>query len=147
MNLLRLYELTTDDRYRRRADRTFAAFAEVLRASPTAMSELLVSAEFRLGKPKEIVIVTPHARSEAEPFLRRLHDAYVPNRVLVVASEGPDHTQQATLIPLLEGKTAQKGRTTAYVCTEGVCRLPALDVRSFGAQLGGGAAQQQPPPR
>ncbi len=135
MNLLRLYELTANDRYRRRADRTFSAFSEVARQAPTAMSELLTAAEFRLGMPREIVIVTPRSRVEAEPFLGQLRRTYVPNRVLIVAAEGADIALQEKLIPLLEGKTAQGGRTTAYVCTEGVCKLPTADVGAFAEQI------------
>jgi uncharacterized protein YyaL (SSP411 family) len=43
LNLLRLHELTTDDRYRRRAAGTLRAFATILDGSPTSLSEMLLA--------------------------------------------------------------------------------------------------------
>jgi len=138
LNLLRLAELTGDDHYRGRADRVLAAFAPSLSASPTALSELLLALDFRIGAPREVVIVTPHARAEAEPLLAKLRAAYVPNRVLAVAAEGRDLDEQARLVPLLEGKRANGGRATAYVCERGACKLPTTDPDLFARQLAGG---------
>ncbi|HEX7077902.1 MAG TPA: thioredoxin domain-containing protein [Candidatus Eisenbacteria bacterium] len=135
MNLLRLYEFTADDRYRARADRALAAFAPRLERAPTAMSELLLAIDFRLAKPKEIVIVTPRDRGEAEPFLAKLRASYPPNRVLVVATEGKDLAAQAKETPLLEDRVAIGGKPAAYVCVAGVCALPARDPAAFAKQL------------
>ena len=38
-------------------------------------------------------------------------------------------------IKLLKGKVARGGRTTAYVCQQGVCKLPVTDVEAFRAQV------------
>jgi hypothetical protein len=81
------------------------------------------------------VIVTPSDRSQAEPLVGRLRRAFVPNRVLVVASEGEDLAAQARLVPLLEGKSARDGRATAYVCERRVCELPTSDPAQFARQL------------
>ncbi len=135
LNLLRLHELTTDDRYRQRAERTFRAFAKPLADAPTSMAEMLLALDFALGTPKEIVIVAPHARAEAAPFLAELRRQFVPNRVLVVAVEGADLTDQATRVPLLAGKTASGGKATAYVCRQHECELPTADPAVFAQQL------------
>jgi hypothetical protein len=135
LNLLRLSEFTTKDLYRARADRLLRAFGERLAKSPTSLSELLLAADFRLDSPKEVVIVTPRSRAEAEPFLERLRASYVPNRVLVVATEGPDLTDQRKLVGLLEDKKALGGKPTAYVCEGGVCKLPTADPEVFARQL------------
>ena len=60
---------------------------------------------------------------------------FLPNRILVVASEGKDLEEKARLTPLLEGKVAPKGRTTAYVCEKQVCELPTADPEVFGRQI------------
>ena len=39
LNLLRLHEFTTDDRYRQRAEKAFEAFSDVIAQSPTVVSE------------------------------------------------------------------------------------------------------------
>jgi uncharacterized protein YyaL (SSP411 family) len=135
MNLLRLNELTTDDGYRAAADALLSAFAPILGLSPSAVTEMLLALDFKLGAPREIVIVTKGPKSEAEPFLVELRQRFLPNRIVVVARQGADLKAQSELVPLLKGKVAKKGKATAYVCQGGVCKLPTTDVATFVEQL------------
>jgi uncharacterized protein YyaL (SSP411 family) len=135
LNLLRLHELTTDDRYRRRSDRALEAFGERLAQAPAALSEMLLAADFRLDTPKEVVIVARASRADAEPLLAKLRSAFLPNRVIAVAAEGEDLAAQSRLVPLLREKLSRKGPATAYVCERGVCRLPTADPDVFAEQL------------
>ncbi len=79
--------------------------------------------------------MTPSSRSEAEPLLAGLRRAFVPNRVLVVATEGADLAAQSRLVPLLDGKLARGGQATAYVCERRLCDLPTSDPEVFAKQL------------
>ena len=135
LNLLRLSELTTNEAYRKRAEHAFMPLGGVLRNSPAAVSEALLALDFLLDSAKEIVIVTHHSRSEAEPLLARLRTTYVPNRVLLVATEGPALGELARLSPLVEGKVARKNGPMAYVCKRGVCDLPTADPAVFEKQI------------
>ena len=137
LNLLRLSELTGDDRYRQRAERTLRAFAQALAKDPASLAEMLLALDFALDAPREIVIVAPTSRAEAAPLLAELRRQFVPNRVLAVAVEGADLARQAERGPLLTGKTAIGGRATAYVCKRRVCALPTSDPKVFAAQLRG----------
>jgi uncharacterized protein YyaL (SSP411 family) len=135
LNLLRLAALTTDDRYRVRGERTILAFARVVRESPAALAEMLLVVDFQRAAVPEILIVTPGDRAGAEPFLAVLRAVSVPNRIVVVAREGADLEGQAALVPLLEDKVASGGRTTAYLCERGLCKLPTVDPATFARQL------------
>jgi hypothetical protein len=135
LNLLRLHELTTGDRYRQRAEATLRAFGETLRRTPTALSDMLLAVDYELDAPKEIVIVTPASRADAEPLLAELRRTFVPNRVLVVASAGQPLAAQAAIVPLLDGKAVHSGRPTAYVCKRRVCALPTSRPEVFAQQL------------
>ncbi len=136
MNLLRLHEFTSDDRYRRLAEESIRAFGDILARAPMAMSETLLALDFRRDKPREIVIVTPAGDGlGARPFLDALRPRFLPNRILVTANEAEIATGLARLVPLAEFKTARNGRTTAYVCRRGVCGAPTTDPREFAAQL------------
>ena len=132
LNLLRLHELTTDDRFRRRADLALQAFASTIEADPTAVSELLLAIEFRHAKPLQILVVK--GADEPAALLDVLRSAFVPNRVVAVASESDLPHVQMT-IPLFEDKRAIGGRTTAYVCEERVCRLPTSDPTELATLL------------
>jgi uncharacterized protein YyaL (SSP411 family) len=134
LDLLRLAELTGDDRYRARAESTLRAFAPTLAKEPTAMPHLLNGLDFRLDRAKEIVIVTPHDRSEAQPLLARLGEQFVPNRVVAVVA-APERDALAALVPLVADKVAANGKPTAYVCEQRVCALPTSDPDIFAQQL------------
>jgi uncharacterized protein YyaL (SSP411 family) len=136
MNLLRLSELTSDDSYRETADRLFGAFATILRRSPTALSEMLLALEFKLGKPAEVVITVPKNHEQAEPFLSILRHSFVPGKVVVVVAEGEEQRALAELVPLVKGKKAKKGNVTAYVCQAGACQSPTTETDLFARQLG-----------
>ena len=133
LNLLRFHELTTDDRYRRRAERTLAAFAPTLVEYPSALPEMLLAVDFHHDAPKEIVVVTP-SREEAEPFLAELRATFLPNRVLVVV-ESAAVAERAEIVPLVRGKLALGGRATAYVCEQQVCKRPTSDPAVFAQQI------------
>ncbi len=135
LNLMRLHELTTQDRYRQRAERTLRAFGGRLSKTPAALSEMLLAADFHLDTPKELVIVAPRSRTDAEPLLAKLRSTFVPNRVLAVAVEGSDFDAQSKLVPLLQGKVTRNGRATAYVCEQRVCKLPTSDPEVFARQI------------
>ena len=106
-NLLRLHELTTDDRYRVRAERAFEAFGAMLAERPSAVSEMLLAVDYQLDTPKEIVLVVSDGRDEAAPFLAELRARFLPNRILTIVAEGEELERHARVVPLLDGKTAQ----------------------------------------
>ena len=135
LNLMRLHEFTTEDRYRQRAERTLQAFSARLSQSPTALSEMLLASDFHFDTPKELVIVTPNSREEAEPLLAKLRSTFLPNRVLTIAAEGDDLADQSRLVPLLEGKVTRGGQATAYVCERRLCKLPTSDPEVFAQQI------------
>jgi len=127
-NLLRLYELTSDEAYRVRATGTLAAFGMLLARAPGAMPRMLAALDFYLDKPKQIVLVSPVGGS-SDALLEKVRRVYVPNRVLVRVVENE------SLIPLVEGKTARGGKPTAYVCVGTHCEQPTTDPDVLAQQL------------
>lgn len=81
-------------------------------------------------------IVTPSGKkSDAEIFLSEFRKKYFPNRILVVSEEGGELERQAEMIPVIKSKIAQNGKTTAYVCEQGFCKLPTSDPQTFSKQI------------
>jgi uncharacterized protein YyaL (SSP411 family) len=136
LNLLRLAELTTEESYRKRAEKALISFSRALMSNPIALSEMLMAVDFFLDKPKEIVIVAPEGKKDkADVFLAVLRKQFLPNRTITVATEGKDLEAQARVIPFVQGKSALEGKTTAYVCEEGLCKLPTSDPAVFSRQI------------
>ena len=136
LNLLRLYEFTSNDDYRQRAAKALTFFGNVLTRSPAALPEMLQALDFYHDDAKEIVIVTVNDRVDAEPFLKLLGHTFLPNHVLMVVQEGEELERHVPFIPLLEGKRALHGKTTAFVCEQGICDLPTSDPATFAEQIG-----------
>lgn len=136
MNLLRLLEFTTEDSYRKRAERALGAFAGRLHSSPLSLSEMLLAFDFYLDKPKEIIIVTPEGKKPAsENLMTEFRKAFLPNRILTVLEEGEELQRHAGLMPLVNAKRTLKGQPTAYVCEKGICELPTSDPPTFLKQI------------
>ena len=136
LNLLRLYEFTSNDSYRKRADQVFMSVYQTLSDVPQAHSEMLIAVDYFLDNPKEIVIVTTENNIEAaEPFIKEFRKTYLPNKILVVLSEGENQKAINRSIPLTQGKLAIDGRTTAYVCEKRICKLPTAEPRIFAQQI------------
>lgn len=134
MNLLRLHEFTTDDNYRKRIEQNFRAFSGDLKNQPMALAEMLLAVDYYLGSAKEIIIITPHSRSDADLFLKALNQKFVPNRILLVLSQN-QVSEHEKIVPIVKSKIAIDGKTTAYVCQKGVCKHPVTDIEEFLKQI------------
>ncbi|HVE84279.1 MAG TPA: thioredoxin domain-containing protein [Myxococcales bacterium] len=134
-NLRRLGELTGNARWREEAVRALRAMSAAIQRGHSA--EWLVGAlEAERDEPAEIVLVAP-AGGSAAPFQEVLARTYLPNRTLLVATEGAELERLEAVAPLLKSKRAQRGATTAYVCRHSVCERPTGDVKVFEKQLAG----------
>jgi uncharacterized protein YyaL (SSP411 family) len=96
---------------------------------------MLLALDFHLDSSKEIILVTPRSRDEANNLLAPMRTAFVPNRILTVVPEGAALDEHAQIVPLLEDKRALGGRPTAYVCERRVCELPTSDPAVFAGQI------------
>jgi hypothetical protein len=136
-NLLRLAEYTGEARYRTMAEGTIRALAVGMVRSPTGAPRLLGAYEFALDRPRQIVVVHPAsgASPEGAGLERTIRATFIPNRMLAIARAGDELARQRALIPLLGEKEALRGRSTAYVCEEGVCALPTSEPEVLARQL------------
>ena len=68
-------------------------------------------------------------------MLAPLRKTFVPNRILSVVAQGEDQRAHEPLVPLVKGKRASGGATTAYVCMDRVCAYPTSDPARFAEQI------------
>jgi hypothetical protein len=136
MSLLRLYGFTTNDAYRKRAVDTLASFSSVFESNPLGVSEMLLALDYSLDSPKEIVIVSPKKKSPGnDKLLNTFRKIYLPNRVLIQMEEGAQAEKLSTFLPVAKGKPIVEGKSVAYICENGICRLPSFTVEEFVEQL------------
>lgn len=132
MNLLRLHALTTDDTYRAQADAGFVALSPILSRAPAAMSETMVSLDWRHSRVYEVAIVVPE-EGDPEPMRRAVAQSGSLHHVLVMVRGDPTALQAE--VPWIEGKVARDGQVTAYVCEGGTCQAPTTDPETVLAAL------------
>jgi uncharacterized protein YyaL (SSP411 family) len=139
MNQLRLWSLTTDDLWRKRAETTMRAYAAVLEQRPHALDEMMLAVDFYADSPKEIVLVTPDGMSPDDEALRPLLEvtrtSFVPNHVFVVTSRQNAGKKLSKLVPWAKDKPPKDDKPTAYVCERGACDLPTTDPAVFRKQI------------
>ncbi len=136
---LRLYTFTDEGTYRARAETTVRAFSRTLAANPLALDYMLHALDWATDAAKEIVIVVPEGRgamtSSARPLLDVLQRRFVPNSVLVIATEADIEGELGRRLPWVREKRTRDGRATAYVCERGACQLPTSDPQTLARQL------------
>jgi hypothetical protein len=135
LNLLRLHELTTDDRYRQRAETGLRALAGSLGGAPLAVPKLLGALDFQLDRSKTVVVIAPEDGTGTAALEAAIARTFVPNRALAIVPAGAAQRRLAPLVPLVADKRAQGGRATAYVCENRVCAVPTSDPEVLAGQL------------
>ena len=122
--------ITGDETQAERARQILRLARTLMERAPQAAPSFLAALDFHLGRPKEVVIVSPGdgAGEEAELLLRTVWDRFLPNRVLAGAPPGIPS-------PLLEGKRPKGGVATAFVCEGYACRAPTTDPAELGRLL------------
>ena len=133
--LLRLAVLTGEEGYSRKAVNVLRLVRDAVERYPSAFGYALGAMDFYLSTPKEVVIVSPSGggADDARALAREVWRRYLPNKVLVQASESD--SRAAELVPLLRKRTAMNGRATAYVCEHYSCKQPVSTPEELASQL------------
>jgi uncharacterized protein len=131
--LLRLSILVGEESYRRRVTSVLRLVRDSIARYAAAFGYVLGAADFYLSRVKEIVLVAPPGDGGAGALRREVWSRYLPNKVVVSARE--DDGKAYELIPLLQGRRAEGGRATAYVCENYTCRRPVATAAELAAQL------------
>ncbi len=129
--LLRLAVISGDGDMERRASEALRSVRQLMMTFPTAAGTWLGALDFYLSRPKEVAIIGGRDDAETGSLLAEVYRNYVPNRILLCASEGDDGAG----LPLLAERRKIDGKATAYVCENYVCQLPVTDPQALARLL------------
>jgi uncharacterized protein YyaL (SSP411 family) len=124
MSDYRLFQFTGKKEYRDRADTILQCFSKLLSQGGSNFAQMLQAFQFDFYGPAEILVVGP--RDESQKMIERLWKTYLPHKVLVYVQDS-QIKELTSLIPWVEGRPSQGGRTTVYVCRNYECQLPTTD--------------------
>ncbi|MBO0799664.1 MAG: thioredoxin domain-containing protein, partial [Blastocatellia bacterium] len=128
MNLLRLAQMTDNQKWREMADRALTFFGKRLNELPEAMPQMLAVLDYHLDKPKEIVIVGHPGREDTEKMLHEVHARYIPNKIILFADGGPGQEFLGRFLPFIQSMKMRDDKATAYICQNYACKLPTSDL-------------------
>lgn len=135
MNLLRLAQMIDNKKWRDLATNTFMFFSATLEQHSGRMPQLLSAVDFQLKKPKQIIIAGRPGAEDTQKLLQTIFDRYLPNKVLLLADDGPGQKLLAGYLPTIKFNRMLKGRATAYVCENYTCEIPVTETAELIQQL------------
>jgi uncharacterized protein YyaL (SSP411 family) len=128
LNLLRLSQITNNQRWRKIADRTLSLFSGRLSEIPQALPQMLAALDFHLDKPKQIIIAGNRQNEDTQRMLREVNKKYLPNRILLLADGGIGQQFLGQYLPSIQPMMMLNGKATAFICENYACKLPTTDL-------------------
>jgi len=132
LNLARMYQLTLDKKWDKTVQELFQAFAQNLSQKPSAYTQMLIAFHLALGPSQEIVIAGEKKDPLVQQMLKKIDDYFLPNKMTILHPSDPNQAKKITaLAPFVKNQKSIKGKTTAYVCENHICKLPVTKLKDF----------------
>ncbi len=134
-NLLRLASLTGDQAMTERGEAAIKPCLAQAARYPTGTSLLYTALDYALGPKDVVVLAAVEGDAGSKAMLAALRERFLP-RTLVLRAD-PNDTRLNELTPLLQGKEAREGQTSAYLCRDETCQAPVTSAEELIVQLKG----------
>ncbi|PYI95811.1 MAG: thioredoxin domain-containing protein [Verrucomicrobia bacterium] len=137
LNLLRLSQFR-DDPAAAGADcvrKTIDAFAATLSHFPSAMPQLLVTLDFSLSKPRQIVIAGKKDAQETKALLKEVHRHFVPKTVVLLADGSDGQKYLGEKNEAIRAMSMVDAKAAAYVCENFTCKAPVTNTKELAELL------------
>lgn len=126
---IKLYYLTGEEKFRQRAEKQINTLMPYLERAPTAFSQALLTAEWLMFPPEQVIVVFPMGVKKSQ----------LPNhnRQILNIEEGFAEQLSANhpLRSFVDGKALLDNKTTYYVCKNFACELPSNDMLAVQESL------------
>ena len=132
LSLVRLAELTGEDRFRKTAEQSVRCFSRELQLNPSGRTTMLAALDFLLNGSREVVITAPTERAARE-LRAEAFRGYHPDKVVIVATPAT-FADLSGMSRLLEGRKPGS-RARAFVCQNFTCKLPVDSADALRGQL------------
>jgi uncharacterized protein YyaL (SSP411 family) len=123
---LKLSKISGEEKYGHYATKVLSIAGGQARSFPQGFGRTLSAIEFAMERTREIVILG----DERGEFRKTIWSRYLPNKIVLFGND-----EEASGLPLFEGRTAIDGKPTAYVCQDMVCQRPVTTNDELDEQL------------
>lgn len=125
-NLLKLYQITGEDQYLNDAEDVMKAVKKYLDTYLLGYGYHLMNLLQYYHKKNPTVVVALNEKNQYEAEIRQLlYQSYIPHQVVVWSHV--DEKKLENLIPGIATQKPLKGKTTLYICYQGVCQQPITE--------------------
>jgi uncharacterized protein YyaL (SSP411 family) len=135
LNFLRLGRMTGNIGLEEKAEELTRAFSRQVQDQPMAYTQLLNALDFMIGPGREIVIAGDPALETTRAMVKAVHTRFLPNKVLLLRSQGPEGERLVSLSLFVEAMRPINRQPTAYVCEQYACKTPIKDVEQLKSAL------------
>lgn len=130
MNLLRLGFITDNKDLIEKAESSLILFAYDLKRLPFSSPQMLCAMSLFLNSPKEIIFSGNLESEKLKALINSVYDTYIPNRVLLYASDALKNISKFISYIVNESKKEE-----VYVCEDYKCNLPTDDLDKLKSLL------------
>jgi uncharacterized protein YyaL (SSP411 family) len=136
LNLLRLGRLTGQTVLEEKADQLMRYFSKTVSNYPMAYTQFLIALDFVIGPAQEMVIAGDPVHEGTGPLIRKIHESFLPNKVLLLRPTSEKDARRACAVsPFLENMLPLNQQPTVYLCSQYVCQNPITDWGELEALL------------
>lgn len=131
LNLMRLAAMLDRDLWKQYANKIISSVSLEARKSPSAIPQMLVSLDFMMQKPRQIVIAGEKDANDTKALLELVYQKFRPHCVLLLADGERGQQYLAEHADFYESVSPINGNAAAYVCENYVCQLPTHDLEKL----------------
>jgi uncharacterized protein len=93
---------------------------------------MLVSLDYSLSKPRQIVIAGKKDAPETKALLKEVHRHFLPKTILVLADGSDGQKYLGERNEAIRAMSIVNGKPAAYVCENFTCKAPVTDSKALG---------------
>jgi uncharacterized protein YyaL (SSP411 family) len=131
LNLLRLGHMISNADLEEKAAKIGGAFSGIVKQSPSAHTQLMVSLDFAIGPCYEVVIAGKAKAEDTKAMLKALRTRFLPNMVVLLNPGGQELPGIAKVAEFTRNQPSIDGRATAYICMNYNCKPPTTDINKM----------------
>lgn len=133
-NLLKLYQITNESVYLLEAEDVFRAAKRYIDNYPPGYCYHLINLNSYYDSHAPAIVVSLNEEGEYYQEIKRIiFESYIPHKTVIWRRE--DDHELFQKIPFLKHQPTQEGKTTVYICHEGVCKKPLTDLQEIKEAL------------
>jgi uncharacterized protein len=132
-NLLRLWKITSDNKFKQYADNLIKCFNGSITRMPSGYTEFLNGFEFAINNSIEIVLVA-EKQEDIKTYLNILRRNFIPNKAVMLKTN--DNQKELTdIASFTKEMKIQRSQPRVYICKNFSCNIPLTDVKEFEKKL------------